>query len=41
MQKSKQQIKIDQLLKVAKKEPSSTKRQDMIIQILELMMEIQ
>ena len=34
-------IKINQLLKDAKREQSSTKRQEMIIQILELMMQIQ
>jgi|TARA_B100001063_G_scaffold131547_1_gene122964 hypothetical protein len=33
--------KINQLLKDAKREQSSTKRQEMIIQILELMMQIQ
>jgi hypothetical protein len=33
--------KINQLIKDAKKEQSSTKRQEMIITILELMMKIQ
>jgi len=41
MQKSKQQIKIDQLLKEAERESSSTKRQDLILKQIRLLVEIQ
>ena len=41
MQKSKQQIKIDQLLKEAEKESSSSKRQDLILKMIRLIVEIQ
>jgi hypothetical protein len=41
MKKSKQQIKIDQLLKEAEREPSSTKRQDLILKMIRLIVEIQ
>jgi hypothetical protein len=40
MQKSKQQIKIDQLLKEAERESSSSKRQDLILQMIRLLSEI-
>ena len=41
MQKSKQQIKIDQLLKEAERESSSSKRQEMILKMIRLLAEIQ
>ena len=41
MMKSKQQIKIDQLLKEAEKESSSSKRQELILQMIRLILEIQ
>ncbi len=41
MQKSKQQIKIEQLMKEAVKEPSSSKRQDLILKMIQLLIEIQ
>jgi hypothetical protein len=41
MQKSKQQIKIDQLLKEGERESSSSKRQEIIFKILRLLSEIQ
>tara|TARA_B110000977_G_C10917761_1_gene431830 strand:+ start:505 stop:630 length:126 start_codon:yes stop_codon:yes gene_type:complete len=41
MQKSKQQIKIDQLLKEAERESSSTKRQELILKMIRLLVEIQ
>ena len=41
MMKSKQQIKIEQLLKEADKESSSSKRQELILQMIRLMLEIQ
>ena len=40
MQKSKQQIKIEQLLKEAERESSSSKRQDLILQMIRLLSEI-
>jgi hypothetical protein len=41
MMKSKQQIKIEQLLKEAERESSSSKRQELILQMIRLMLEIQ
>jgi hypothetical protein len=41
MQKSKQQIKIDQLLKEAERESSSSKRQELILKMIRLLSEIQ
>ena len=41
MQKSKQQIKIEQLLKEADRESSSCKRQDLILKMIRLLVEIQ
>ena len=40
MQKSKQQIKIEQLLKEAERQSSSSKRQDLILQMIRLLSEI-
>jgi hypothetical protein len=40
MQKSKQQIKIEQLLKEADRESSSTKRQDLILKMIRLLVEM-
>jgi hypothetical protein len=41
MMKSKQQIKIEQLLKETEKESSSSKRQELILQMIRLILEIQ
>ena len=41
MMKSKQQIKIEQRLKEAEKESSSSKRQALILQMIRLILEIQ
>ena len=41
MMKSKQQIKIEQLLKEAERESSSSKRQELILQMIRLILEIQ